>query len=55
MDNITNIEKHIENAIDWFWSIIPNLVMALVILVVGLWFISISTRLLRKYFDKKRF
>ena len=55
MEKIANYQQHLENAIDWFWSIVPDLVMALVIFVVGLWFIGISTRFLRRYFDKKDF
>ena len=53
MEKLTDYKQHIDNAIDWFWSIVPDLVMATVILVAGLWIIGIITRFLRRYFDRK--
>ena len=55
MEKLTNYQQHIDNAIDWFWSIVPDLVMAIVIFVVGIWFIGITTRFLRRYFERKDF
>ena len=55
MEKLTNYQQHIDNAIDWFWSIVPDLLMAIVIFVVGIWFIGIATRFLRRYFDRKDF
>ena len=53
MDNITNYQYHLDNAIDWFWSIVPDLIMAIVILLVGLWIIGIITRFFKRFFEKK--
>lgn len=50
MDEITNYQEHIDNAIDWIWTIFPNILMAVFILVVGLWIIRIINRLVRKFF-----
>ena len=55
MEKFTNYQQHLENAIDWFWSIVPDLVMAMVIFVVGIWFIGIASRFMRRYFDRKDF
>ena len=55
MEKLTNYQQHLENAIDWFWSIVPDLVMAIVIFVVGIWFIGIASRFLRRYFENKDF
>ncbi len=55
MEKFTNFQQHLDNAIDWFWSIIPDLVMAAIILITGLWFIRIATRFMRRYFDSKDF
>lgn len=55
MDKITNFQQHIDNAINWFWSIMPDLVMAVIILLVGLWFIGLATRFMRRYFERKDF
>ena len=53
MDEITNYQEHIDNAIDWIWDIIPNILMAVFILVVGLWLIRLINRLVRKFFIYK--
>ncbi len=55
MEKLTNYQQHLDNAIDWFWSIVPDLVMAMIILVVGLWVIGFVTRFFRRYFDRKDF
>ncbi|MEN8787957.1 MAG: mechanosensitive ion channel domain-containing protein [Flavobacteriaceae bacterium] len=52
MEKFIDYQRHIDNAIDWFWSVIPDIVMALVILLTGLWIIGMITRLLKRYFDK---
>ena len=53
MDKLTDYQHHLDNAIDWFWSIVPDLLMALIILVFGLWIIGIITRFFRRFFDRK--
>ena len=52
-EKLVNYEQHLENAIDWFWSLVPDLIMALIILIVGLWIIRFINRLVRKFFDRK--
>ncbi len=53
MKDLPNYEKHIENAINWFWEIFPDMITAIIILIAGLWFIKFINRLTRKFFDNK--
>ena len=55
MEKLTNFQQHLENAIDWFWSIVPDLVMAILILLFGLWFIGLTSRFMRRFFARKDF
>ena len=55
MKDISNYDQHLQNAINWFWEFIPGLITAIVILIVGLWFIKLINRLVRKFFDKKHY
>lgn len=53
MEEIADYRKHIDNAINWVWDALPNLLMALVILVAGLWVMGILNRLIRRFFETK--
>ncbi|MEK6151978.1 mechanosensitive ion channel family protein [Flavobacteriaceae bacterium 3-367] len=53
MEQLTDYQQHIENAIDWAWKLLPNLVTAILILVVGLWVVKFINRLVRKFFERK--
>ncbi|WP_394747298.1 mechanosensitive ion channel family protein [Spongiimicrobium salis] len=52
MENFTDYEQHISNAIDWIWNALPNLILAILIFVVGLWVIKFLNRLVHKFFEK---
>lgn len=53
MDEITDVQAHVDNAIKWLWDILPNLVLAIVILIAGIWIIRIINRLVRGFFKRK--
>lgn len=53
--SITDLNAHLNAAIEWFWGFVPNLVSALVILLIGMWVIRIINMGVRKFFDKKDF
>ncbi len=53
MDKFTNYKEHVDRAIDWIWTALPNLLTALFILFIGIWLMRIINRLVRKFFDKK--
>ena len=52
-DKISNYEQHLENAIEWFWNLVPDLLLAIIILFVGLWVIRFINKLVKRFFDKK--
>ena len=53
MDKLANYQEHIDNAINWIWNIIPDLIMAAILLVIGLWFIRLINRLVRRFFKSR--
>lgn len=53
MEKLVDYQKHIDSAIEWFWSIMPDVVMAIIILLGGLWFIRIVTRFFKRFFERK--
>ncbi|UOY07825.1 mechanosensitive ion channel [Muricauda sp. SCSIO 64092] len=53
LEELNNYEQHIEKAIDWFWNLLPNLILAVVILIIGLWVIKFINRIVRKFFERK--
>ena len=53
MEEIKNLEKHLESAIEWFWDFIPNLILAIIIFVVGWWMVRFINKIVAKFFDKK--
>lgn len=55
MEEISNYQEHIDNGISWLWDVLPNLVMAIFILVLGSYIIGLINRLVRKFFLKKEY
>lgn len=53
MEELTDYQKHIDNAINWLWQALPNLILAFIILVVGIWLMRMINRLVARFFDKK--
>ncbi|SHG65606.1 mechanosensitive ion channel family protein [Flagellimonas flava] len=53
MEELRNFEKHLENAIDWFWGFMPDLILAIIIFFVGLWIVRFINKMVRRFFDKK--
>ncbi|MFD0796487.1 mechanosensitive ion channel family protein [Maribacter chungangensis] len=53
MEKFTSYEEHLDNFINWFWSALPNLIMAIVLLVVGTYLIRFINRMVRKFFKAK--
>ncbi len=53
MDKLTDYQQHIDEAINWIWNLLPNLVMAIILLILGLWVVKFLNRLVRKFFEKK--
>ncbi|MGB5319846.1 mechanosensitive ion channel family protein, partial [Eudoraea sp.] len=55
MEEVTNYQVYLDKAINYFFEILPNLVIALIILIGGFWVIKFINRLTKKFFDKKDF
>lgn len=53
METIENYKTYMDEALDWFMGLLPNLITAGVILVAGLWIIRIINGLVRRFFEKK--
>lgn len=53
MEELANYRVHIDNAIDWLWSALPNLIMAFIILVAGIYLMRLINRVVKKFFEKK--
>lgn len=57
MNEISNYQEHIDQAIDWAWATLPglavSLIAALLILVVGFWIIGVLNKMIRKFFEKR--
>ena len=53
MEKFTDYQRHIEKAIDWVWNMLPNLILAIVLLIVGWWVVRFINRLVRRFFEKK--
>ncbi|WP_350284975.1 mechanosensitive ion channel domain-containing protein [uncultured Croceitalea sp.] len=53
MKEFTDLQTHIDKAIDWVWNLLPNLVLAIILFIVGLWVVKFLNRLVRKFFQKK--
>lgn len=53
LEELNNYEQHLEKAIDWFWNLLPNLILAVIILIVGLWVIKFINKIVRKFFERR--
>lgn len=57
MEEVSNYQEHIDKAIAWAWETLPdlaiNLIVAVLILVVGLWIIRQLNKMVRRFFQKK--
>lgn len=53
MKQFTDYQKHIDNFINWFWDALPNLIMAIILLIVGTYLIRFINRMIRKFFEAK--
>lgn len=52
MEKIANYQEHIDKAIAWIWVVLPNLILAILIFIIGLWFIRFINRMVEKFFLK---
>jgi small conductance mechanosensitive channel len=55
MNDLTNYQEHIDNAIKWIWLALPNLILAIILLFVGFWLVSFMNRMVKKFFSKHEY
>ena len=59
MNEFTNYQDHVDNAIDWAWNTLPgmatSIISAILILIIGLYVIRFLNKMLRKFFQKKNY
>lgn len=53
MEKFSNYQEHIDQAIDFAWKILPNLFLAIIMLVVGLYIIKFLNKMVRRFFQHK--
>ncbi len=53
MEKITDLQAHVDNAIKWFWEMLPDLILAIILLFVGLWVVRFLNKMVRRFFEKK--
>ncbi|GAA3514977.1 mechanosensitive ion channel family protein [Aquimarina addita] len=53
METLGITEKNWDEFLKWLWDFIPGAISAILILVIGLWFIGFFSRMLRKFFKQK--
>ncbi|NNK19908.1 MAG: mechanosensitive ion channel [Flavobacteriaceae bacterium] len=53
MASLSEYQEYIDEGINWVMEILPNLITAIVILIVGWWIVKFINRLVHKFFQKK--
>ncbi|MFS4455862.1 mechanosensitive ion channel family protein [Maribacter sp. 2304DJ31-5] len=53
MEELMDYQEHLDNAINWIWKVLPNLIWAVVLLIAGTYIIRFINRMVRKFFEKK--
>ncbi len=53
MKQLRDFEQHLENAIDWFWEFMPDLILAIIIFFVGFWIVRFINRMVHRFFERK--
>ncbi|MCK0160715.1 mechanosensitive ion channel family protein [Allomuricauda sp. F6463D] len=53
MKELENYQKYVDQAIEWAFGVIPNLILAIVIFFIGLWVIKFINKMTRRFFIKK--
>src|SRR5690606_36117215 len=50
---VDNSKEYLEGAILWAWGLLPKIISALLILIIGLYLVKFINRLVRKFFERK--
>ncbi|MDO1513507.1 mechanosensitive ion channel [Maribacter confluentis] len=53
MDKIMNLQEHADKALEWMWAVLPNVIIAIILLVLGTYIIRFINKMVRKFFLRK--
>jgi len=53
MEKFTDYQQHLQNAIDWTWEFLPDLIIAILILIIGYWVVKFLNKMVHSFFLKK--
>ena len=53
MNAFENYQTYIDEAVGWTLGVLPNLITAIVIFIVGYWIIKLINKMVRRFFAKK--
>lgn len=53
MKQLENYQEYVDQAIEWAFGVVPNVIMAIIIFFVGLWVIRLINRMVRGFFKRK--
>ncbi len=53
MASFSEYTEYLDQGLQWVMDILPNLITATIILIVGYWVVKFINRLVRKFFEKK--
>jgi small conductance mechanosensitive channel len=55
MKDVAGYQEFLAKAMDWLWEFLPNLITAVITLIVGLWAIRMIGKLVSKFFHKQEY
>lgn len=55
MEELNIYQEYLEKAVMGLWELLPSLVMAAIIFIVGLWVIRFINRMVHRFFQKKEY
>ena len=53
MEKVENLKSLLDQGLTWVLNFLPDLLIAVVILIAGLWVIRIANKLIHRFFEKK--
>ncbi|NNJ88584.1 MAG: mechanosensitive ion channel family protein, partial [Eudoraea sp.] len=53
MASFAEYTEYLDQGLEWFMEILPNIITAIIIAIVGWWIIKFINRMVKKFFDKK--
>ncbi|MBO0322837.1 mechanosensitive ion channel [Muricauda sp. CAU 1633] len=53
MEEIKNYQEYIDKGVEWAIGVLPNILLAIITFIIGLWIIRFINKLIRRFFEKK--